>query len=294
MAPILAAPALGDPFQLQGKDKASCRREQRWARWGGSEPAASSARGFSKCQEDAGPGTKETCLEEVPCSVGLFLLALGSFHCPNSLPMSCVEAAGSTLPPRLFAFSHPLFHAPSLTSSIHQGPPRLSHQWSGFSHGSPPHLMGGATAVMAWHVVHRGSLVGRPKVTSGAERRGEQSRRKRKSESVNQTLAWHGLGTALDCSQSRPQGRRARLTQGRVLSVPCHRAAGITLGMPHPWGKGAGPCGQQHTDLRAGSCDSRKAHAIPVLSKRSPLGRGQCKGLFSFPLPSPGLHFSSD
>lgn len=103
------------------------------------------------------------------------------FHCPNPLPTSHDRAAGSTPTSCLY---HPLFHAPSLTSSIHQGPPRLSHQRSGFSHGSPPHLMGGATAVMTRHMVHRGSLVGRPKVTSDAERRGEQSRRRRKSERV--------------------------------------------------------------------------------------------------------------
>lgn len=141
--------------------------------------------GASKHPRGVGPGAEGTCLEKVPCTLRLSLLAwTQSFHWPNPLPMPWVGAAGSTLTSCLHNPSHPVFHAPSLTSSIHQGPPRLSHQWSGFSHGSPPHLMGGATAVMTRHMVHRGSLVGRPKVTSDAERRGEQSRRRRKSKRV--------------------------------------------------------------------------------------------------------------
>lgn len=75
--------------------------------------------------------------------------------------------------------------------------------------------------------------------------------------------------------------------QGWVLAAPHHRAAVTTLGMPCPQEHG-------HTGFQPGSGDSWKAGAIPVLSKRSPLGRGPYQGLLSFPLPSPGLHFSSD
>lgn len=131
--------------------------------------------------EGTGLGAEGSCLEEAFALWDCPSFPWSQlFHCPNPLPMSHARAAGSILTSCLY---HPLFHAPSLTSSIHQGPPRLSHQRSGFSHGSPPHLMWGATAVMTRHMVHRGSLVGWPKVTSDAER-GEQSRRRRKSERV--------------------------------------------------------------------------------------------------------------
>lgn len=70
-----------------------------------------------------------------------------------------------------------------LTSTIHQGPPWLSHQGSRLSHRSTSHFMWGwPPVVMAGHMVHGWALVGWPKITSAEKRTGGRPRWRERRE----------------------------------------------------------------------------------------------------------------